>query len=105
MTFGWGRRSCAGQYLAEQGINLAVARLLWGFRIDPAMDSGTGKEIPVNIFAFTYVPGSLIIMKTVEVADSSLVDQIGDQNLSKSPSDLVTMEYETLSFERARKQM
>jgi cytochrome P450 len=29
MTFGWGRRSCAGQALAEQGTNLSVARLVW----------------------------------------------------------------------------
>jgi cytochrome P450 len=53
MTFGWGRRSCAGQYLAEQGTYLSVARLVWGFRVEPAIDETTGKEIPVDIFNYT----------------------------------------------------
>lgn len=29
MTFGWGRRVCSGQALAEQGVWITVARLLW----------------------------------------------------------------------------
>ncbi|PSN70691.1 cytochrome P450 [Corynespora cassiicola Philippines] len=53
MTFGWGRRSCSGQFLAEQGTFLGVARLIWGFQIEPAVDKVTGKEIPVDIFDFT----------------------------------------------------
>ena len=53
MTFGWGRRSCAGQYLAEQGTYLSVARLVWAYRIEPAVDKATGKEIPVDIFNYT----------------------------------------------------
>ncbi|RDL29910.1 putative cytochrome P450 [Venustampulla echinocandica] len=52
MTFGWGRRVCSGQGLAEQGTFLSVARLLWGFRISKALDA-QGKEIPVDIFAYT----------------------------------------------------
>lgn len=55
MTFGWGRRSCAGQALAEQGTHLSVARLLWAYRVQPAIDETTGKEIPVNIFSYTSV--------------------------------------------------
>lgn len=53
MTFGWGRRSCAGQYLAEQGTYLSVARLVWGFRVLPAVDEVTGREIPVDIHKYT----------------------------------------------------
>lgn len=52
MTFGWGRRVCSGQALAEQGTWLTVARLVWGFRIEPALD-GNGKPIPVDIFDYT----------------------------------------------------
>lgn len=52
MTFGWGRRVCSGQGLAEQGTLLTVARLLWGFNIQKALDQ-SGKEIPVDIFAYT----------------------------------------------------
>ncbi len=33
MTFGWGRRICAGQALAEQGTFISIARLLWAFNI------------------------------------------------------------------------
>lgn len=53
MTFGWGRRVCSGQVLAEQGTWITVARLLWGFTIRKARDPRTGKEIDVDIFAFT----------------------------------------------------
>jgi cytochrome P450 len=53
MTFGWGRRVCSGQALAEQGTWITIARLLWGFDIGKARDPQTGKEIDVDIFAFT----------------------------------------------------
>ncbi|KAK3315761.1 cytochrome P450 [Apodospora peruviana] len=53
MTFGWGRRVCSGQALAEQGTWVTVARLLWGFTIKKARDEKTGKEIDVDIFAYT----------------------------------------------------
>lgn len=52
MTFGWGRRVCSGQALAEQGTWVTVARLLWGFRIEKARRAD-GSEIDVDIFDFT----------------------------------------------------
>ncbi|KIW10511.1 hypothetical protein PV08_11475 [Exophiala spinifera] len=52
MTFGWGRRVCSGQGLAEQGTFLTVARLLWAFNIQKALDEN-GNEIPVDIFKYT----------------------------------------------------
>jgi len=52
MTFGWGRRVCSGQALAEQGTWLTVARLVWGFKMEPALDDG-GNAIPVDIFDYT----------------------------------------------------
>ncbi|KAL3425527.1 hypothetical protein PVAG01_02318 [Phlyctema vagabunda] len=52
MTFGWGRRVCSGQGLAEQGTFMTIARLLWGFRIEKAVDE-QGEEIPVDIFDYT----------------------------------------------------
>ncbi|CAO2652083.1 Nn.00g003660.m01.CDS01 [Neocucurbitaria sp. VM-36] len=52
MTFGWGRRVCSGQALAEQGTWLTVARLVWGFKIEPATDEH-GQPIPVDIFDYT----------------------------------------------------
>ncbi|KAF2867757.1 cytochrome P450 [Massariosphaeria phaeospora] len=52
MTFGWGRRICSGQALAEQGTWLTVARLVWGFKIQAALDE-SGEPIPVDIFNYT----------------------------------------------------
>ncbi|KAF1935186.1 cytochrome P450 [Clathrospora elynae] len=52
MTFGWGRRVCSGQALAEQGTWVTVARLVWGFRVEAALDEG-GREVPVDIFNYT----------------------------------------------------
>lgn len=52
MTFGWGRRVCSGQGLAEQGTFITIARLLWGFRIEKALDD-QGCEEPVDIFDYT----------------------------------------------------
>lgn len=52
MTFGWGRRVCSGQGLAEQGTFITIARLLWGFRIEKAVDEW-GEEVGVDIFDFT----------------------------------------------------
>ncbi|KAK1010577.1 hypothetical protein LTR91_002412 [Friedmanniomyces endolithicus] len=52
MTFGWGRRVCSGQGLAEQGTFITVARMLWAFNIQKALDE-QGKEIPVDIFSYT----------------------------------------------------
>jgi len=52
MTFGWGRRVCAGQALAEQGTWISVCRLLWAFKFEKALDE-QGEEIPVDIFDYT----------------------------------------------------
>jgi hypothetical protein len=38
--------------LAEQGTFITVARLLWGFNIEKALDE-QGNEVDVDIFDFT----------------------------------------------------
>ena len=69
-AFGWGRRQCSGQPLAEQGLFLTIATLLWAFEFKPGVDEGVslcagnlrlsandvalqGKEIKLDIFAYT----------------------------------------------------
>jgi hypothetical protein len=52
MTFGWGRRSCAGQALAEQGTFLSVCRLVWAFDVLPYVDRN-GMVEEVDIFKYT----------------------------------------------------
>ncbi|KAI1624415.1 cytochrome P450 [Exophiala viscosa] len=37
-AFGWGRRQCSGQPLAQQGLLLTIARLLWAFDMKPGLD-------------------------------------------------------------------
>ncbi|KAI1440812.1 cytochrome P450 [Annulohypoxylon stygium] len=52
MTFGWGRRVCSGQALAEQGTWITVARILWGFRIQKKKRAD-GSTVEVDIFDYT----------------------------------------------------
>ncbi|KAI0475373.1 cytochrome P450 [Xylariaceae sp. FL0804] len=52
MTFGWGRRVCSGQALAEQGTWITVARLLWGFDIRKKTRPD-GSVVDVDIFNYT----------------------------------------------------
>ena len=62
-TFGWGRRQCPGQPLAEQGLFLSLTRIAWAFNVTNALDENVrshvdfltvqGKPIPVDIFAYT----------------------------------------------------
>ncbi|ORY66159.1 cytochrome P450 [Pseudomassariella vexata] len=52
MTFGWGRRVCSGQALAEQGTWITVARLLWGFNIEKKRRAD-GSLVEVDIFDYT----------------------------------------------------
>jgi cytochrome P450 len=51
-AYGWGRRVCVGQWLANNSVFINIARLLWGFDIGHAKDD-KGDEIPVDIFAYT----------------------------------------------------
>ncbi|EXJ63763.1 hypothetical protein A1O7_00098 [Cladophialophora yegresii CBS 114405] len=51
-AFGWGRRVCSGQPLAEQGLYLTIATLLWAFDFKPGLDEN-GKEVKLDIFAYT----------------------------------------------------
>ncbi|KIJ29092.1 hypothetical protein M422DRAFT_249623 [Sphaerobolus stellatus SS14] len=46
--FGWGRRICPGQPLAEASLWIQIASILAAFRLDPAKDE-MGKEIDVSL--------------------------------------------------------
>lgn len=47
-AFGWGRRQCSGQPLAEQGLFLTVATLLWSFNIKPGIDANVSHRPVVS---------------------------------------------------------
>ncbi|KAI4690247.1 hypothetical protein J4E81_007399 [Alternaria sp. BMP 2799] len=50
--FGWGRRQCSGQPLAEQGLLYSLARMIWAFDILPGLDENH-QEVHLDIFAYT----------------------------------------------------
>ena len=45
-AFGWGRRSCSGQYFAEQGLSMTIVRLLWAYDIKPDLDKNVSRTNP-----------------------------------------------------------
>ncbi|OAL43681.1 cytochrome P450 [Pyrenochaeta sp. DS3sAY3a] len=51
-AFGWGRRACSGQPLAEQGLIMAIVRLLWAFKVRPGLDA-EGKRVKLDINDYT----------------------------------------------------
>ena len=52
MAFGFGRRICTGQHLARNSLTINIARLLWGFDFNHALDEN-GRPILVDEMAFT----------------------------------------------------
>lgn len=48
-AFGWGRRQCSGQPLAEQGLFLTFARLLWAFDIRPGLDANVSLDVKNSV--------------------------------------------------------
>lgn len=47
-AYGSGRRICPGIHLAERNLFLAIAKLLWAFRIQPK-ETARGRPIPVDV--------------------------------------------------------
>lgn len=43
--FGWGRRQCSGQPVAEQGLLFSLGRMLWAFDIAPGLDEKVGQVV------------------------------------------------------------
>ncbi|KAK7040217.1 hypothetical protein VNI00_010023 [Paramarasmius palmivorus] len=50
--FGFGRRICPGMHLAKNSIALVAMNLIWAFEFKPLVDPDTGKDIPVDVFAY-----------------------------------------------------
>ncbi|KAM0753795.1 putative O-methylsterigmatocystin oxidoreductase [Meredithblackwellia eburnea MCA 4105] len=51
-AYGFGRRICPGQHIADRSLFIVFSRLLWAFNITNAKDS-SGSPIPVDINAFS----------------------------------------------------
>ncbi|OHE99043.1 hypothetical protein CORC01_05733 [Colletotrichum orchidophilum] len=54
--FGGGRRICPGMHLAENSLFITLAKILWAFNIEPALDPN-GKELPIDLSDEAYEPG------------------------------------------------
>ena len=46
--FGFGRRACSGQPLAEQGLLYSLTRMMWAFKITPAQDTNVSAPPPLR---------------------------------------------------------
>ena len=62
LTYGGGRRICAGMHLAEKSLFINVARLLWGFEIGLAKD-GSGRTIELDFSTKSLQKGSSSVTK------------------------------------------
>jgi hypothetical protein len=51
-SYGSGRRICVGIHLAERAQWRIVARILWAFNIEPAIDERTGKPVELDLDAY-----------------------------------------------------
>ncbi|GKT88705.1 cytochrome P450 [Colletotrichum tofieldiae] len=47
-AFGWGRRICPGMHLGAASVALNIARILWGFQVNPAKDE-KGRDVDVDM--------------------------------------------------------
>lgn len=51
-AFGFGRRACPGQHIADRSLFIAAARILWAFKVTKALDAA-GNEIEVDTLRYT----------------------------------------------------
>jgi len=62
LSYGGGRRICAGIHVAEKSLFINVARLLWGFNVGLAKDE-QGKEIELDFSTKSLQPGSSSVVR------------------------------------------
>ncbi|CRG92458.1 Cytochrome P450 71D7 [Talaromyces islandicus] len=63
-AYGAGRRICPGIHLAERGMFISFAKMLWAFEMSEPVDPQTGLPIPVNVDQETgYMDGFLSCAK------------------------------------------
>ncbi|KAL3482073.1 hypothetical protein BJX99DRAFT_217314 [Aspergillus californicus] len=65
-TFGAGRRICPGIHLAENGLFLAVASLIWAYEFRLPLDE-RGVEVPLDISDDGFMEGAIRVPKQYAV--------------------------------------
>ncbi|KAF9263362.1 cytochrome P450 [Marasmius fiardii PR-910] len=69
-VFGWGRRFCVGQQLAENSLFLVLARIIWAFDLQVPRDPKTGNPLvpDINDEEATFTTGFVSVPKIYPVA-------------------------------------
>lgn len=65
-TFGAGRRICPGIHLAENGLFLAVANIIWAYEFRAPLDE-SGKEIKMDVSDEAFLDGAIRIPKPYKI--------------------------------------
>lgn len=47
-SFGWGRRTCLGQHIADDEMFVAGAAVLWAFSMAQKVCPATGENVPID---------------------------------------------------------
>ena len=47
-AFGWSKRQCSGQPLAEQGLIMVIIKLLWAYKLRPGLDKDVCYPIQIT---------------------------------------------------------
>ncbi|KAF4964446.1 hypothetical protein FSARC_7632 [Fusarium sarcochroum] len=102
-TFGWGRRVCSGEALAQQTLYFTVVSLLWAFHIRPGLnDQGNEVTLDPNAYTVTQVNRPKPF-KMQFVPRSETVASLVRQGAADARSELQAFDAETnVTFERAQ---
>lgn len=64
--WGAGRRICPGIYIADNGLFIALAKILWAFEIRPALDE-RGEQVAIDTSEESYEEGRISIPKPFQL--------------------------------------
>jgi cytochrome P450 len=78
--FGYGRRACSGQPLAEQGLYYSLARMAWAFDIRPGLDE---QVYLARIFTVNVLTLGRRVMKSSSTSSRTRIPRTCVLNLSK----------------------
>ncbi|KAK7425514.1 hypothetical protein QQZ08_007955 [Neonectria magnoliae] len=102
-TFGWGRRVCSGEPLAQQSIYFTIVSLLWAFHIRPGLDD-QGNEVKLDVDAYSVSQVSRPLpFKVRFLPRSTTIAKLVKQGAEDARSELLAYDAETkVTFENAQ---
>ncbi|KAG5800886.1 hypothetical protein H9Q69_000013 [Fusarium xylarioides] len=102
-TFGWGRRVCSGEALAQQSLYFTILYMLWAFEIRPGLDD-QGNEVAFDPDAYTVSQVTRPLpFKLRLLPRSKTIANLVQQEAKKAGSELRDFDSETkVTFESAQ---